>query len=455
MAGQEEDGRAKEHVNGSARHHNETKHGDSSTKSPLMRSPFRALIQDFSPIWYVRCVSYGSDRVKLTMHVRFTWVMNSGILAILLHQHPYQFQGIHTLSTIAFLVALVLFIGFSICFILRLVIHRGTAFREITTDISQLTLTACWAIGYLTLIANVSLTVSNASWGGYWAMMLAYVMWWFGAFWTLTTLFFAFSILSRQHLAGGSGADASKNNTHSTPLPTLVIIPAVGVATVAVVGGEVAAYSAHMNARLAVPIIISAFPLLGLGMLLATLLYATLFRQLLESGFPPPPQITSLFVYIGPVGQSAAALQALGNAARLWFGEYNRGTFITMESASAFDAACGVGALLLLGPAVFFTVFSIYGVIDCAITTRKVRWTPSWNAVLFPTATMTTATTYFAVNMDSPTFRVLTSIQLVALVMVYFVNVAFTLTGIFKGELLIVREDPRVKKQMEEEQKER
>ena len=67
---------------------------------PPKRPIHRALVQDFGPLW-------------------FTWCMNSGILAILLHELPYQFRGAHVISTIFFLIDVLSFILFSFVFIVH------------------------------------------------------------------------------------------------------------------------------------------------------------------------------------------------------------------------------------------------------------------------------------------------------------------------------------------------
>jgi tellurite resistance protein TehA-like permease len=69
--------------------------------------------------------------------------MNAGIIAILLHQLPYQFSGLPVLSTIAFVIDLVLFIIFSLIFLTRLAWFKWEAYYEVTDDINELALGAC------------------------------------------------------------------------------------------------------------------------------------------------------------------------------------------------------------------------------------------------------------------------------------------------------------------------
>lgn len=57
--------------------------------------------------------------------------------------------------------------------------------------------------------------------------------------------------------------------------------------------------------------------------------------------------------------------------------------------------------------------------------------------------------------MDSPAYRVVTCVFIVLLVIVYLINVCYTVLRIYEGKLLVVREDWRVRQQMEDDQKEK
>ena len=156
------------------------------------------------------------------------------------------------------------------------------------------------------------------------------------------------------------------------------------------------------------------------------------------------------------MGQSAACLQILGSAANTYnkFGEYNTGTFLTAEAAKGLDAACVLIALLFNGLGVIWCVLGIYCMLERAYE-KKLRWTPSWNAIIFPNGTLTTSFIIFAEEMDSPAYRVVATIFTLALLFVYFVNLGFTLVRIWQGKLLVVTEDWRVKKELVERQKEK
>lgn len=390
---------------------------------PLRRSAFKALVQDFSPFW-------------------FTWCMNSGILALLLQQCPYQFNGVGILGIIFYVLDLTLFVIFSLIFIVRFLLFGKEAYNEVISQPPEMMFCACWPIAWMTLTSLTGLVDSNAHWGHHPFTLLAYVMWWICVVWSLSVTVWVFGKLIQ------------KNQLAKQRMPTLIILAPVSASTVAVTGGLIVSKSYEMSPRLGVPVIIVSFIMLGIGVLLGFMLSTYLFYDLLIKGWPPQAQIASVFIFIGPMGQSAAGLQQLGLAARVYrqFAGYDKGTFLTEQAAVPLEAACVLIALLLTGLGIVWVIFSIFGMIEKAIK-RELKWAPTWNSIIFPTGTLTTSTSLFAIEMDSAAWRVITSILIITLAITYFVNLTFTIIKISKGELLIIREDPRVKKKLEENQK--
>lgn len=103
-------------------------------------------------------------------------------------------------------------------------------------------------------------------------------------------------------------------------------------------------------------------------------------------------------------------------------------------------------ALLLIGLVIFWLGLIIYALVD-GFTRRGLSWAPTANTLIFPLGTVCTAWLELSIVMDSPTFRTLTAIFLVILVVLLLVNFVFIGMGLAKGQVLIVRDDPRVKHQ--------
>lgn len=297
--------------------------------------------------------------------------MNAGAIATLLHQCPYRFNGIDILADIFFVVALSLYIVFSGIFIARFLWFGRSAYEEIVGSMAELTFTPCWAIAFMTLTSDVALIVSSAWWGGYAFAMVAYVMFWFVSAWNTVLLIWAFVSLIRRH-------DSSDRR-----MPTSIIIPAVSMSTASLTGAMVSAFAKDLSAKLVVPVMIVSFNWVGVGILTGLILYVYLFHALLAEGWPPPDQTPTLFILVGPMGQSAAALQVLGAAATTYgrFGDYNSGTFLTAEAGKSLDTACVLWALLFNGLGVIWFIFGIYAMLERAVQ-GQLRWTPAWNAII-------------------------------------------------------------------------
>lgn len=370
--------------------------------------------------------------------------MNAGAIANLIHESPYRFNGIDILADIFFVLALVLYVIFSGIFITRFAWFRQSAYEEIVCSMADLTFVSCWAIAFMTLTSCVAAIVSTASWGGFPFSIVAYVMFWFVQSWNMLLLCWVFITLIRRH-------DSSDRR-----MPISIIIPAVSVSTVAVTGAAVSVYAADLSAKLAVPVMIVAFNWVGVGILLGLILYVYLFHSLLAQGWPAPDQTATLFILVGPMGQSAAALQILGSAATTYgrFEAYNAGTFLTAETAKGVDAACVLVALLFNGLGVLWCIFGIYAMLEQAAR-KQLRWTPAWNAIIFPNSTLTTSFLNFSIAMDSPAYRGITAAMTIILVIILFINLVYTAVKIWEGKLLIVRKDWRVKQEFQEQQKEK
>ena len=137
-------------------------------RGKLRKSAFRNTVENFSQIWFVLTI-------------------DTGILAILMRLLPYQFNGLSVLSTIMYLVDLVLFVIICTMTILRWTLYPQAAQQKTAASVNEISFHAAAPIGFQTLTSLTGIIVSNAYWGGHAWSLVAYVMWWFGLAWILTT----------------------------------------------------------------------------------------------------------------------------------------------------------------------------------------------------------------------------------------------------------------------------
>lgn len=388
-------------------------HGEST--EPRRRSIVRALVQDFSPVWV-------------------TWSMNLGILAILMHILPYQFNGLRTISAVLFVAALVVFILCITLISLRFILYGKAAWNEITSDVNELCFMACFPISWMTVTSLTVLIVSNASWGGHPFTIVGYVMYWISVFAVLFLGVGIYVILTIKQL------------TEARTLTLSIILPAVATSTAALEGGVLALYAKDISADLAVPVIIVSFMLVGIGFFVAILISALFLQRILATSWYDGIKRPTLMILLGPTGQSAAALLVLSDASTLHFPQYERGTALQPSVAAALHGACLLFALMLFGLGVFWTLWGVYAIID-AVVRREAKWTPAWYSTVFPTGTMNTALVLFSEQFDSPAFRVLATGLLILLTINLLLNAFYTIRGIARRQILILKDDPRQKKE--------
>jgi len=116
--------------------------------------------------------------------------MDTGIIAILLHQLPYQFRGLSIISTVIYILNLSLFVVLLGIFTARLILYPRQAFHKFGTVIDELASLACPVVAFLTIVGMTAMTTGQA-WGHGWAIF-GYVLWWISAFFSLATVFGTF-----------------------------------------------------------------------------------------------------------------------------------------------------------------------------------------------------------------------------------------------------------------------
>ncbi|KAL8645177.1 MAG: hypothetical protein Q9226_007416 [Calogaya cf. arnoldii] len=201
-------------------------------------------------------------------------------------------------------------------------------------------------------IVNMVALVCAKAWGPSWGMV-AYVLSWINVFFALVV---AIGIPYTYFRRTPPGIDN---------LQPIVLLPAIAPLTAASACGIVSFYG-KLSARLQVPMIITGYVLLGLGLADAVMLLGVYVARLMNGGFPNKSQLWMNYVTValnnclmkkcqfrnlGPLGQASAALQLLGTAAsspgHMPFASYNRGTFITASAGQILNTVGTLSGLLV------------------------------------------------------------------------------------------------------------
>lgn len=121
------------------------------------------------------------------------------------------------------------------------------------------------------------------------------------------------------------------------------------------------------------------------------------------------------------------------------FAHYGKGFFLTAEGAQTVSNAGTMLALLFLGFDLFWLVIACCGIARSAFR-RELCYTLLWQGTIFPVATVTTTFVALSIEMDSPTFRVLSAIFTIYLVANYLINWVFIVWKSITSDLLIKKE---------------
>lgn len=155
---------------------------------------------------------------------------------------------------------------------------------------------------------------------------------------------------------------------------------------------------AHLPAAVRPDALLCCYALFGVSLFAAVAIIAQLWGRLLHHGPGEPATVPTLWIVLGPLGQSVTAAHALAGAARdVLAPEYARGTEV-------FALLYGVPTL---GFALLWLAFA------AAVTLRTARgdgglpFTPAWWAFTFPVGTCVTGAAGLAVQTGSPMLETL------------------------------------------------
>ena len=112
-------------------------------------------------------------------------------------------------------------------------------------------------------------------------------MWWIGAAWIFVVYSTLYICILKSAL------------TDDEHLPTAVFLPIVGLMTSATMGGVICNFGKDINPRIAVPMIICSYLLLGCGLFLALAMYAVYLHRLIIYGWLPVAKIPGMILTIG------------------------------------------------------------------------------------------------------------------------------------------------------------
>uniref|UniRef100_L2FA33 Malic acid transport n=1 Tax=Colletotrichum fructicola (strain Nara gc5) TaxID=1213859 RepID=L2FA33_COLFN len=244
------------------------------------RSCFRTSIRNFSSQWFL--IPQGTT-----------------ILAAVLQQLDYRFNGLATISYVLLVMAMVLLLCMVSIYLLRIVLYPRKVIQALKHDESELAGLSSVSIAFTSIIQMVSLALVPA-WGERWSKTI-YVLWWIA---------FSFAVAISIVLPDAAPSHRSAD-------------------------GRAMCNSAALASDQQVPVIIVSYLLIGMALPLTFALDVLFWARLLGNYQPPKKKAFQDMILCGPWGQSSFALQMLGRSVlKGSFASYASGVFLTADAAA-------------------------------------------------------------------------------------------------------------------------
>lgn len=367
-----------------------------------------------------------STRQRATMKDRlqhFTWAwfactMSTGAMSVVLANTPFRFRGLDVIAKIFFILDLVLFVLFSGAIGYRFSRRPIIFLRSLHHPGEALFFGAYWVS--VALILNLTQTY-GVSICGPWLASAVRVLYWIYSACTLCVAIFQYATL---FVAERLPVDSAMPAWVMPVYPFLVIGPLAAVIV----------KTQDESASLA--IWVSAIMFQGLGWTVAVFMYTIYFLRLMTSNLPDPSTRPGMFIGVGPVGYTSAALVNLGNMAPSvvpagWL------AVNTVAVGDVIKIVAVMAGIFLWLVAFWFCALASTAVLAGAFSRKlKMDFTLSWWAFIFPNAGMCLAAINIGNVLQSDGIKAVTSAMTVMLVIAWLVVAVFNIKAVLDGKVL-------------------
>lgn len=345
-------------------------------------------------------------------HVGPNWfasVMGTGIVATAAASLPIQVPGLHGFAQVVWVLAasllavLVVLVG---SFWLRHpVVARSHAHNSQMAHFYGAAPMALLTVGAGALLVGGDVIGAGA------ALRLDWVLWTFGTVGGLVTAAtIPFLMVTRHDV----GPDAAFGGWLMPVVP-----PMVSAATGALLIPHIGSPTGRAT------MLYACFAMFGMSMIAAMIITTMIWSRLVHYGTSGTARVATLWIVLGPLGQSITAAGLLGS---------NAAAAVDPQIAGALK----VFALLFGVPVWGFAVLWI--VLATSLTVRTLRrgmpFALTWWSLTFPVGTFVTGTTQLALHTGLPALRIAAAIGYVCLLGTWCLVATRTVHGSIRGELL-------------------
>jgi tellurite resistance protein TehA-like permease len=357
----------------------------------------------------------------------FTCTQSTGGLAIILSECPKQFDGLHTIGAVVFVLNIILWLTFSGLTITRWIL-KPSKFRASFTQPPESYFYGSWWLTIATIIIGMQLFGVPHS--GPWLITAIRVCFWIYAACTLLSSVVVFVIMSKHAPLANPGANPAILLTTFHAMLT-------GTIAAAIVGSQPPQHR--------LPIMIAGVGYQGYGWIMSTFLLSFIFGSVLQNGFPPASSTRpGFFMLVGTAGYTIVVL--VGNARGA---PPDYGYFAThpMAAEILLVMATWTGVFLWVFTFWCFAIITLSIFSDMLQRSESGKWSLSmsfhntWWAFIFPNVGFTLSTIYLGQEFESEAILWVATAMVILLVILWI----FDMITFFKAITYSIIWDSRVK----------
>ncbi|KEQ99180.1 hypothetical protein AUEXF2481DRAFT_1992 [Aureobasidium subglaciale EXF-2481] len=343
----------------------------------------------------------------------FSITMGTGVVAILLHQMPYNSSWTNYPCYIVFGLNVLIFVSALFVSILRYALWPELWPAMINHPTHSLFL-GCFPMGLGTIV-NMIVLVCVPAWGP-WAATMAWALWWIDAALAVVICCSVAFLMISVH-------DVSPEK-----LTAACLLPAVSCIVAASTGGQVAQMES-LEAHEALWTLLTCYCCWAIGFFVGLMILCIYFYRLLLFKLPSQEVVVSVFLSLGPLGQGSFGILQCGKAAKMIFPKLT----ILPEGAGTILYIMGIiMGLIIWAMAIPWMCFAVGSVLRLKL---RFPFNIGWWAFLYPVGGVASATITLSSELDSAFFRVIGETLTAIIVLVWIVCFVRTVRGAFSGEL--------------------
>jgi C4-dicarboxylate transporter/malic acid transport protein len=339
----------------------------------------------------------------------FASVMGTGIVAVAAASLPEQFPGLHTGAIVVWAAAAALLIAFSLATARQLVRHlyaaRGFANDPVMAQFYGAVPMAILTVGAGTLLLGRDVIGLRAAVDADWTL------------WLIGTVLGLASAVAVPYLMFTRHEIRDDGPFGGWLMP--IVPPMVSAAT----GALLIPYARAGQLRMSV--LLSCYAMFGISLLASLIVITLIWYRLAIHKVGDARLVPTLWIVLGPLGQSITAANLLGGVA---------------HQAMPAPYAGGLQAFGVIFGAPVWGFALLWGVLAAAITIRTIRehlpFSLTWWSFTFPVGTCVTGTTGLALHTGATMFRVAAAVLYAGLVLAWLIVAVRTAHGSIRGSLL-------------------